>query len=161
MSVAGGAEDSPGEVAAAVMTALRAVEQVVAGSVVVAEAGTAPLCVLVDLGSEQRGEEVGDVDGHERVPVRAAVGVVLRGEPVETSLDLVELPLNIYQRRHEEVAFQTGRLGPSHPGVADRDEQGELIVAAGQQRGPLGREQYFQGRGPRALRGAVEPWRAA
>ena len=78
------------------------------------------------------------------------------GEPVEAAADLPELPLDVDQRWEQEVALQADRLAPPHAGVADREQHGELVVPAGQQRGSLGYEQHLQRRRPRTLRGAVE-----
>ncbi len=43
------------------------------------------------------------------------------------------------------------------PGVADRDDHGEILVPAGQQRGPLGEQQCLQRRCPHVLRSVLEP----
>ena len=55
------------------------------------------------------------------------------------------------------VAFQADRLAPPQAGIGDRDDHGEVLVPAGQQRGPLGNQQRLQRRRPHPLRATVEP----
>jgi hypothetical protein len=48
-----------------------------------------------DLAGEERGEERRQIDGEAGFPVGAAVGVILRRQPVEGAPDLPELPLDV------------------------------------------------------------------
>ena len=57
---------------------------------------------------------------------------------MERAPDLAQLPLDVDLIVVDVVAFQADRLAPPHPGVGDRDDHGEVLVPAGQQRGPLG-----------------------
>ena len=57
---------------------------------------------------------------------------------MERAADLAELPLDVDLVVVDVVAFQADRLAPPHPGVGDGDDHGEVLVPAGQQRGPLG-----------------------
>jgi hypothetical protein len=123
------------------VAAVWAEEDVPAASLVLGGAGAVLTGMLACLGGQQPGEEEREVDWRQRLHVHAAVGVVFRREPVEAAADLPELPLDVDQRREEQIALQAGRLAPPHPGVADRDQHGELVVPAGQQRGSLGHEQ--------------------
>ena len=82
-------------------------------------------------------QEPGQVDGQLRLPFRAAVGVVLGREPVEPAVEFAELPFDMDLARVQVFAFQPDRLAPAHPGVGDGKDHGEVVVPAGQQRGPL------------------------
>lgn len=59
---------------------------------------------------------------------------------MEPAVDLVELPFDVDLAGAGVVALQADRLAPAQAGVADRDDQIEVVVAAGQQRGPLGEQ---------------------
>jgi hypothetical protein len=80
-----------------VVAAVGAEEDVPAASIVLGGAGAPPLRVSPGLGGQQLGEERRHVYRQEWLVVRAAVGVVLRREPVETAADLPELPLDVDQ----------------------------------------------------------------
>ena len=97
------------------------------------------------------------IDGEAGFPVGAAVGVILRRQPVEGASDFTELPLDVDLTGVEVLAFEADRFAPPHAGVGDREDHGEVVVAAGQQRGPLGGEQDLQRGGPGPLLTAVEP----
>jgi hypothetical protein len=72
---------------------------------------------------------------------------------VELAVELAQLPLDVDLAREGEVALEADRLAPPHSGVADRDEHGEVFVAAGEQRCPLGEQQDLE-RGRRGVLGA-------
>ena len=94
-AVAGRAEHAAGVVAAPGVAAVRAEEHVLPAAAVLGGAG-APLPGLAcDLAGQQVGQERREVDGQAGFPVGAAVGVVLRREPVEPAADLAELPLDV------------------------------------------------------------------
>ena len=94
----------------------------------------------MDLALEQAVEKWREVDGELRLPSGAAVGVVFGREPVEPAVDLVELPFNVDLAREDVAALQADRLTPVQAGVADHDDQGEVVVAAGQQSGAFGEQ---------------------
>jgi hypothetical protein len=56
---------------------------------------------------------------------------------VECAPKLAELPLDVDLARVGVLGFQADRLAPAQAGVGDRDDHGEVVGAAGQQRGPL------------------------
>ena len=137
-AITGRAEHAAGVVAAPGVAAVRAEEHVLPAAAVLRRAG-APLPGLgFDLPGEQVGQERREVDGQAGFPVGAAVGVVLRREPVERAADLAELPLDVDLIVVDVIAFEADRLAPAQAGVSDRDHHGEVLVPAGQQRGPLG-----------------------
>jgi hypothetical protein len=107
---------------------------------VLAGAGAWLAGLVHDLAGEERGEKRRQIDGEAGLPVGAAVGVILRRQPVEDAPDLTELPLDVDLTGVDVTALQADRLAPPHAGVGDREDHGEIIVAAGQQRGPLGGE---------------------
>lgn len=80
---AGRAEDAAGVVAAPVTSAVWAQEDVPAVAAVLADAGAPVPCTFLWLGGQQSGEERGKIHRQVRFPVRAALGVVLRRQPVE------------------------------------------------------------------------------
>jgi hypothetical protein len=94
----------------------------------------------LELAGERVVKERREVDGQSRLEPGAAVGVVLGREPMAPAVNLVELPFNVDLAGVGVVALQTDGLTPTQPGVADRDDQGEVLVAARQQRGPLGEQ---------------------
>src|SRR5439155_17644281 len=89
--------------------------------------------LAVDLAVEQVGQERREVDRETRFPGRAAVGVVLGREPVEGAAKLPELPLDVDLAGVRVPGFQADRLAPAQPGVGGRDDQGEVVCAAGYQ----------------------------
>jgi hypothetical protein len=90
------------------------------------------------LAGEQGGQERRQVNRQAGLPGRGAVGVVLGRQPVEDAAELAELPLDVDRFGVEVLAFQADRLTPPHTGVANGDDHGEVVVAAGQQRGAFG-----------------------
>jgi len=96
--------------------------------------------LALDLAGEHIGQERRDVHREARLPIRAAVGVILRWNPVERAPDLTELPLDADLCGVGVLAFQAGHLAPAQPGVGDRDDHGEVVGTAGQQHGPFGDE---------------------
>ncbi len=139
-SVAGGAEDAAAVVAAPVVAAVRTQEHVPAGAAVLRGARAPLLAAGLELAGEQVVQERREVDREPRLESGAAVGVILRREAVEPAVDLVELPFDVDLAGVGVVALQADRFTPAQPGVADRDDQSEVVVAAGQQRGPLGEQ---------------------
>ena len=89
---------------------------------------------------QQAGQEGGEVDGQAGLPGRTAVGVVLGRQPVKDAVDLAELPFDMNLALAEVVTFEADGLPPAQAGVADRDDQGEVVVPAGQQRGAFGEQ---------------------
>jgi hypothetical protein len=138
------------------VAAVRAEEHVLAAAAVLRGAWASAARVGLDLALEQAVEKWREVDGELRLPSGAAVGVVFGREPVEPAVDLVELPFNVDLAGEDVAALQADRLTPAQAGVADRDDQGEVVVAAGQQSGAFGEQQRLQGCGPSALRAALE-----
>jgi len=131
-AVAGRAEDAPGVVAAAAVTAVRAKEHVVPAAAVLPDA-CAPLRRLaLDLLGEQLGEERREVNGQTWLPVRAAVGVVLRRQPVKHAPELAQLPLDVDLFPLHKLALQADDFAQPQPGIDDRDNHGEVVVPAGQ-----------------------------
>ena len=120
-AVAGGAEHAAGVVAAPRVAAVRAEEHVVPAAAVLRGAGAPWAGLFLDLAGQQVGQERREVDGEAGFPVGAAVGVVLRREPVEGAADLAELPLNVDLVVADVVAFEADRLAPAQAGVSDRD----------------------------------------
>jgi hypothetical protein len=129
--VTGGAEHAARVVAAPVVTAVRAEEYVSAGAAVLGGAGARVPWLALDLAIKQAGQERRQVDRQARFPGRAAIGVVLRREPVEGAAKLPKLPLNMDLAGVRVSGFQADRLAPAHAGVADRDDHGEVVVVAG------------------------------
>jgi hypothetical protein len=121
-----------------VVTAVRAEEYVTTGPAMVDDASARVPWLALDLAGEQQGQERREVDRQARFPGRAAVGVVLGREPVEGAPKLTKLPLDVDLAGVRMLAFEADHLAPAHPGVGDRDDHGEVVVAAGQQRGPFG-----------------------
>jgi hypothetical protein len=80
-----------------VVASVGAEEDVPAASAVIGGAGAPLPCVFVCLGGQQSDQERRDADRRQQLDVRAAVGVVLRREPVEATADLPELPLDVDQ----------------------------------------------------------------
>lgn len=78
-SVASGAKDAAGVVAAPIVAVVRTEEDVPAGASVLAYAQALSFRLAADLGGEQLIEEGRQVDGQAWLPVRAAVRVVLGG----------------------------------------------------------------------------------
>ena len=152
-AVAGGAEYTAGVVAAPRVTAVRAEEHVLPAAAMLVCAGAALLGLGLDLPGEQVGQERREVDGQAGFPVGAAVGVVFGREPVERAPDLAELPLDVDLVVVNVVAFEADRLAPAQAGVGDGDDHGEVLVPAGQQRGPLGDQQAPAAAWPRPAAG--------
>ncbi len=111
-SVAGGAEHAAGVVAAPVVPAVGTKEDVQAGAAVLPGAGALLVRVVLDLAGEQLVEECGQVDGQARFPAGAAVGIILGREPVESAVDLAELPLDVQLASAGVAAFQPDGLAP-------------------------------------------------
>jgi hypothetical protein len=155
-AVAGRAEDAPRVVAAPTVAAVGAEEHVMPAAAVLPGA-CAPLRRLgLDLPGEQLGKERREVDGQARLPVRAAIGIVFRRQPVKRAPELAQLPLDVDLVPLHKLALQADDLAQPQPGVGDRDDHGEVIVPAGQQRGPLRDQQRLQRRHPHPLRSAVQ-----
>src|SRR5215471_4917580 len=83
------------------------------------------------------GRNTREVDRQARFPGRAAVGVVLGREPVEGAAELSELPLDVDLAGVRVPGFQADRLAPAQAGVGDRDDHGEVLATAREERGPL------------------------
>ena len=113
------------------MTAVRAEERITTGPAVLCYAGARVPGLALDLAGEQPGQERREVDGQAWFPGRAAVGVVLGREPVEGAAKLPELPLDVDLAGVRVPGFQADRLAPAQAGVGDRDDHGEVVVAAG------------------------------
>jgi hypothetical protein len=122
------------------VTAVRAEERITTGPAVLCYAGARVPGLALDLAGEQPGQEWREVDREARFPIWAPVGVVFRREPVKYAPELAKLPLDVDLARVCVLAFQADRLAPAQPGIGDRDDHGEVLVLAGQQRGPLGDE---------------------
>jgi hypothetical protein len=136
--ITGGAEHTPGIVAAPVVPAVWAEEYIAAGPAVLCHARAWVPWLVLDLAGEQVGQERREVDGKAWFPGWAAVGVVFGREPVEGATELTKLPLDVDLAGRCVLGFQADRFTPAHPGVGDRDDNGEVVAAAGQQRGPFG-----------------------
>ena len=128
-TVAGGAEDAAG-VAAPVVAPARAEEDVLAAAVVLAVARARRMQMVPDLPGDQLVEEWREIDGQTGLPARAAVGVVLRRQPVKPAAELEELPFEVDLAGPDEVALQAYGLAPAHPGVGDGDDHREVLVPA-------------------------------
>ena len=146
-----------GVVAAPRVAAVGAEEHVLPAAAVLGGAGAPWVGLFLDLPGQQVAQELGEVDRQAGLPVRAAVGVILRREPVKRAPDLAELPLDVDLVVVDVVALQADRLAPAQAGVGDGDDHGEVLSPAGQERGALGDQQCLQRRGPRALRATVQP----
>ena len=94
-AVARRAEHAAGVVAAPGVAAVRAGEHVVPAAAVLRGAGAPVPGLAFELAGEQPGQERREVHGQAWFPVRAAVGVVLRREPVERAPDLAQLPFDV------------------------------------------------------------------
>ena len=114
-SVAGGAEHPAGVVAAPVVAAVWAEEHVAPAAAVLSSAGARSAGAVLGLERDEVLKEPGKVDGQLRLPLRAAVRVILRREPVEPAVELAELPFDVDLARVQVVAFQADRLAPPHP----------------------------------------------
>src|SRR5262249_14437562 len=122
-------------VAAPVVAAVRTEEHVAPSPAVLAHAGAWVPWLALDLAVEEGAQERRQVDRQAWVPGPAAVGVVLGREPGEAPAQLAKLPLDVDLGGVRVPGFQADRLAPAQPGVGDRDDHGEVVVAAGQQRG--------------------------
>ncbi len=134
-SVARGAEDAAGVVAAPEVAAVGSEEEVPAASAVLGGAAAGRMLVVPDLAAEQAGQEKRQVDRETRLPGRAAVGVVLGREPVELAVEFAELPLDVDLAGVEAAAFEADRLALAQAGVRDGEDHGEVLVPARHQRG--------------------------
>jgi hypothetical protein len=120
------------------VAAVRAQEQVPAGPTVLRGA-RAPLFISgLELAGEKMIQKRREVDRQPWLESGAAVGVVFGGEAVEPAIDLVELPFDMDFAFVHIAALKADGLAPAQACVADRDDQGEVVVAAGQQGGPFG-----------------------
>jgi hypothetical protein len=122
------------------VTAVRAEQHVQSGPAVLGHASARVPGLALDLAGEQVGKELREVDREARFPVGAAVGVVFGREPVERAPELAKPPLDVGGVLVSVLAFQADRFAPAQPSAGDRDDHGEVIGAAGQQRGLLGDE---------------------
>jgi hypothetical protein len=64
----------------------------------------------------------------------------LGGRRWNPAVDLVELPFDVDLAGAGVVALQADRFAPAQAGVADRDDQSEVVVAARQQCGPFSQQ---------------------
>src|ERR1022692_1471759 len=94
------------------------------GCLVPAGAGASPtgFFLPLELAGDQLVQERREIDGQARLPVRAAVGVVLGRKPVENAANLAELPFDVDLAGARVVALQADRLAPPQARVADRDD---------------------------------------
>src|SRR5450755_50394 len=76
------AEHAAGVVAAPLVATVWAEEHVVPAAAMLAGAGAPPPGMVLGLERDQVPQEPGKVDGQLRLPLRAAVGVIFRREPV-------------------------------------------------------------------------------
>jgi hypothetical protein len=129
-AVAGGAEDAAAVVAAPVVGAVGAAEDVAAGAAVHGLAGAGVVGVFLYLAGEELGEERGQVDGDAWFLGGGTVGIVLGRQAEEAAAQLAELPFDVDLVGVEVVALQADDLAPAQAGVGDGDEHGELLVAA-------------------------------
>jgi hypothetical protein len=122
------------------VAAVRAQEQVPAGPTVLRGA-RAPLFVVgLELAGEQMIQKRREVDRQPWLESGAAVGVVFGWEAVEPAIDLVELPFDVDFTLVHVAALKADGLAPAQARVTDRDDQGEVGVAAGQQGSPFGKQ---------------------
>src|SRR5215470_18632312 len=129
--VAGWPEHPAGVVAPAVVAAVGAEEHVLPAAAVPGGAGAWLAGLAHHLAGEERDEKRRQVDGEAGFPMGTAVGVILGRQPVEGAPDLAELPLDVDLTGVEVTALQADRFAPPQAGVGDREDHGELVVAAG------------------------------
>ena len=111
--VAGRAEHAASVIAAPVVATVRTEENAVPTAAMLPGAGAPSAGTVLDLERDQVVQEPGKVDGQLRLPLRAAVRVILRREPVESAVELAELPFDVDLARAEVVAFQADHLAPT------------------------------------------------
>jgi hypothetical protein len=120
------------------MPVVRGGEHVPAAAAVLRDAGAPPSRGALGLPGEQGGQERWQVDRQAWLPVGAAVGVVLGRDPVELAADLADLPFDPDLAGAQVAVLQADDLAPPQAGVGEREDQREVVVTAGQQRGPFG-----------------------